>query len=149
MKTQSISTKPWLDQNGLPLCDSKLKLVSKRWDQKTWDEYLSWFECPRRESLIKTSAYQEALDKMEESIFSLATSEESNNSKVCVDEFLAMLTPKQKIVIEMTYWQNKSEREIAKHLGVSRGTIRDIKKNALTKIKKNFESANTALKTNS
>ena len=52
---------------------------------------------------------------MTESIFSLSSSSECNYTTICFDELLALLTPKQKIVIEMIYWQGKSEKEIAKY----------------------------------
>ena len=135
---QTQLRKPWLDQNGLPLSDSKLKLASKRWDQKTWEEYLSWFECPLTELLLPASSYNELASRMEESCFSLSTSDERDNIKVCTDELLAELTPKQITVIKMIYWQGKSEREISKHLGISRSTTKVMKKSALARIKKNI-----------
>ncbi len=137
--------KPWLDLNGLPLSDEQLQFVSRRWDQKIWEEYLSWFECPLKESQLKSAVYDELAGKMTESIFSLSSSSECNYTTICFDELLALLTPKQKIVIEMIYWQGKSEKEIAKYLGVSRCAIQKFKRRALAKLKRNIECEKLSL----
>ena len=41
------------------LSDEQLQFVSRRWDQKIWEEYLSWFECPLKESQLKSAVYDE------------------------------------------------------------------------------------------
>ena len=136
MKTQS--RKPWLDQNGNPLCDTNLKLISKGWNQKTWEEYLSWLELPLRESQLCPEAFQEMAEKMEESVFSLSASKNwlpEQDSKLYAEALLNKLTPKQKTVLKMIFWEEKTEREIAAHLGIARGTVSDIKNRALLKIK--------------
>ncbi|MEK6624854.1 MAG: sigma-70 family RNA polymerase sigma factor, partial [Bdellovibrionota bacterium] len=104
------------------------------WDQKTWEEYLSWFEFQLREVQVSPKVYDQMTDNLEESIFALTSSSENSQVIANFKQFLAALTPKQKIVIEMIYWQNKSEREIANHLGVSRPAIQNIKKRALAQI---------------
>ncbi|MBI2519475.1 MAG: sigma-70 family RNA polymerase sigma factor [Bdellovibrio sp.] len=126
--------KPWLGQNGLPLSDKELKLASRRWDLKTWEEYLSWFDIQLKETQISPTIYNKIADNLEESIFALCSSNENSHAIASFNKFLSVLTPKQKIVIEMIFWQNKSEREIAKHLGVSRPAIQNIKKRALAQI---------------
>ena len=147
MKTQS--RKPWLDQNGTPLSDTKLKLISKGWNQKTWEEYLSWFEWPLQESQLSPEVYQEMAEKMEESVFSLSASKSwlpDQDSKLYAEALLNKLTPKQKTVLKMIFWEEKTEREIAAHLGIARGTVNDIKNRALLKLKSSLAGSTPYLR---
>ena len=46
-------SRPWIDKNGKKYCDEKLKVISKDWDQETWNQYLSkTVDVPQKESIF-------------------------------------------------------------------------------------------------
>ncbi len=53
-------------------------------------------------------------------------------------QFLAKLTEKQRRVLEMKYFEERSGVEIAKALGISKGRVSQIMKTALEKVKKAY-----------
>ncbi len=53
-------------------------------------------------------------------------------------QFLAKLTEKQRRVLEMKYFEERSGVEIAKALGISKGRVSQILKTALEKVKKAY-----------
>jgi RNA polymerase sigma factor (sigma-70 family) len=128
------SEKPWLDQNNKPLSDDLLKIVSKSWSSETWEKYLNWCETPLREAQIHHTAYEDMADKMNKSIFEEMSYESSESKKLLIKQLLKKLTLKQKKVIELVYWQGKTERDISICLGISRSSVRDLKFRALSKM---------------
>ncbi|HLE12954.1 MAG: hypothetical protein A2504_13015 [Bdellovibrionales bacterium RIFOXYD12_FULL_39_22] len=126
---------PWLDHNGVPFNDDLLKVLSKYWSHETWSDYLQWLETPMRESQIGHHAFDSIAEQMEESAFITAAIREADQElKAEIAELLNQITIKQKTVLQMSYWHGLSEREIASKFGITRMSVRDIKKRAILKI---------------
>lgn len=126
---------PWLDISGKAIPDDYLRFVSRMWDPATWERYLQSLEAPRAESIVRPREYQAAIDKFDGSIFGISQTNADDELRTSVSEILSGLTVKQRQVVEMTFWQSLSEREIAYRLGIARGTVRDIKRRVLQRLR--------------
>lgn len=139
-KNQELSINmesPWLQMNGQLTPDKHLKMLTSLWDAETWGKYLNWFENQtgqRAESLVGTRRYDEACEVQKESIFVFAQSSADDELKNNISTYLAKLTQQQAKVIEMIFWEGRSERFVAKSLGISGVAVHQIKKRALKNI---------------
>ncbi len=130
---------PWLQQNGKHTPEEYLKTLTPEWSSKTWERYLNWFENQdgtRAESIVDTKRYDTLCEEQEESIFA-AHSEISADDELMetISKFLMRLTPQQRRVIELIFWNGRSEREVAQKLGISGAAVHRLKLRALNKIK--------------
>jgi DNA-binding CsgD family transcriptional regulator len=125
---------PWLDIHGRALPDDVLKIESKSWSEKTWAEYLKTIETPMSESLISNFIHQ--LDQQTESLFDRAQIRTDLLLVEHVRRGLNSLTAKQRSIVRMVFWENKSEREIASEFRTSRSTVKVQKKRSLLKLSK-------------
>ena len=55
--------------------------------------------------------------------------------KSVVSKFLLRLTPQQRRVIEMIFWDGRSERYVAEHLSINQKSVHRLKLRALSKIR--------------
>lgn len=124
----------WLDSRGLPLTDDELRSVSRSWCAETWERYLAWYETPRAESLVTSRKYEKVCEESTESIFVNAQSNADDDLKGRISTYLEGLTEQQRRVIELTFWAGRSERYVARELGISQVSVHGLKKRALTKI---------------
>lgn len=136
---------PWLCENGKRLSDEQIKTVSKSWDAITWEHYLCWFESPMAETLIPERSYDRKAEAMIETIFVRTQSHADDSLRNRVGKVLDGLTVKQRRIVEMTFWQGKSERQIADELNLSRSTIKVTKRRALSKLATLLRAAVIAL----
>ncbi len=116
----------------------KLRTKSKNWTSEKWEEYLQTLEVECSETLIHPYKYEEL---MEENPFLWEDYEKNNSNDEIISHLkkaLKTLTPRQKKVIKMLFWDNLTGREIAIKLRRSRRTIRSIKDQGLQKLKKYF-----------
>lgn len=126
--------RPWLTSAGLEISREQLRKISESWDQETWEQYLTWYETPRSESLHPQRRYDQLCETSTESIFILAQSNSDNDLKKRVSTYLAVLTQQQRQVIEMIFWEGRSERHVARDLGINHKSVHRIKFRALKKI---------------
>lgn len=130
---------PWLQQNGKPTPDEYLKTLTPDWSSEVWESYLSWFETQtgaRAESLVDSKKYDRICESEEESIFSaFAQTSADDELKAIISRFLLRLTPQQRRVIEMIFWDGRSERYIAELLSINQKSVHRLKLRALSKIK--------------
>lgn len=126
--------RPWLDSRGLLLTDDDLRCVSRSWCAETWERYLAWYEAPRAESLVTSRKYEKVCEESAESIFVSAQSNADDDLKGRVSTYLAGLTEQQRRVIELTFWAGRSERYVARELGISQASVHGLKKRAISKI---------------
>ncbi|MBK9322413.1 MAG: sigma-70 family RNA polymerase sigma factor [Bdellovibrionaceae bacterium] len=136
MESQSIKThheKPWLCKCGKTLSDETLRTSSQSWDSTTWDRYLRNLDSSLSESLVPVFIYQKHLER-QGSIFEFTQSCANPELQNKIHMSLSQLTPKQRRIIEMTFWDSMSERDIAEKLGISRSTVKTLKKRALLKL---------------
>lgn len=125
---------PWLTANGLPTPDEHLKRLAPSWSPETWERYLSWYETPRAESLVTSRKYDQICEEAAESVFANIQSSADDDLKIQVSGYLAGLTGQQRRVIELTFWEGRSERFVARELGISQVSVHGLKKRALNKI---------------
>ncbi len=130
----SQSNQPWQDDNGKMLSDEGLRALSQGWNQETWDKYLKSLETPMRETLISDHAFSQKLEKLSDSFFELSQCNCSTALANKVGQALDLLSGRQRQILQMTFWKNLSEREIASLLGISRPTVQVMKKRAIKKL---------------
>ncbi len=139
---QSISVQegaPWFLADGKATPDNYLKTLTPFWSTQTWEKYLNWFENisgQRAESLVSSKKYDEICDTEPDSIFVYSQSSADDELRVLVVKYLEKLTEHQRRVIEMCFWEGRSERYIAEKLGIRRQPVNRLKKRAFNKIKK-------------
>lgn len=59
--------------------------------------------------------------------------------KIAVSQILNKLNPKERLIIEKRYFNDKTQTELAEELGVSQAQVSRIEKNALDRIRKRIE----------
>lgn len=126
--------RPWLLENGDRTPDDHLKTLTPYWSAEIWESYLTWFETPRPESLIAPWRYDQICEESTESIFEFAQSNADDELKNRVAQYLAELTKQQRQVIEMIFWEGRSERFVAQSLGINHKSVHRLKLRALKKI---------------
>jgi RNA polymerase sigma factor (sigma-70 family) len=144
----SQSNRPWQDDNGKMLSDENLRALSQGWDKETWDDYLKSLETPMRETLISDQAFTLKLDQQVGSFFELSQCTCSSRLAGRVSQALECLTQRQRQILQLTFWANKSERDIASQLGISRSTVKVMKYRAIKKLRRDFNSRVTQLAKN-
>jgi len=130
---------PWLQQNGRITPDEHLKTLTRKWSSEVWERYLKWYENQtgaRAESLVDTKKYDLICESEVESILSgYVQSNAENELKTIISKFLLRLTPQQRRVVEMIFWDGRSERYVAEHLLINQKSVHRLKLRALSKIK--------------
>lgn len=132
------SDKPWLNEKGHYLSDSKLKLVSKKWDTKTWNAYLDSLDTTISEQQLSPAYYDDKAEEME-STWEQAQSDADQDTKDFITNLLKTLTPQQNKIITMIFWEAKSESIIADELKISRYTVKTVKARTLKLLSKKIK----------
>lgn len=127
--------KPWQGAKRKILSDETLVEVSKSWEADSWEHFLESTvdgELSRNETLL--DEYQNLIENSSDHLFSFQTTvpEKVRRKVQLVIKQLSLIQQK---VIDALYFQELSEREIAKKLQVSQPRIHIIKKLSLNKIK--------------
>lgn len=68
-----------------------------------------------------------------------ATSVESIEIKICIENAMKKLTVTERIIIQSTYFEEKTVREIAKELRISKSQVSKLKQSAINKMKQELE----------
>lgn len=111
---------------------------SKDWTESEWENYLSSIETPLRENQVSVDHYDRLVNESEVSIFSFAQ-EAANEELVSeVKSAIAKLPFSQQRVVQLTFFDLKSSREIAKQLGVSQTAVCNLKKRAIRNLRKSL-----------
>lgn len=111
---------------------------SKDWTESEWENYLSSIETPLRENQVSVDHYDRLVNESEVSIFSSAQ-EAANEELVSeVKSAIAKLPFSQQRVVQLTFFDLKSSREIAKQLGVSQTAVCNLKKRAIRNLRKSL-----------
>lgn len=129
---------PWYQVDGKITPDAHLKMLTPSWDTKTWEKYLSWLdkiESRTNETLLHPRKYDELCDETKESIFVNAESGADDDLRKFVAKYLMRLTPQQRRVLELIFWEGQSERDVAELLGIKQQSVHDVKKRAFNKIR--------------
>jgi hypothetical protein len=129
---------PWLLENGKVTPEAHLRTLTPYWNAETWEKYLTWFESKegqRAESLVPPRRYVEMCESQQDSIFVFAQSNADDDLRALVSEYLLTLTEQQRRVIEIIFWDGRSERFVSQALGINRGSVHRLKIRATNKIK--------------
>ncbi len=137
-ESTSKSCKPWLDQNGEVLHDDILREISKNWTTNIWESFLSeTVDRSQTEKLVSPKAYQAIVEEMIEPVWVDLDEADPLDTKVRAQVRRAMrsyLTHQQQIIIRLIYWEDQSNREIAKSMGVTETQVRVQKRRSLNKL---------------
>lgn len=130
---------PWFQQNGKHTPEEHLKTLTPKWSAETWEKYLNWFENQdgtRSESIVDTKRYDKICESEEVSIFATYSQTSADDElKAIISRFLLRLTPQQRRVIEMIFWEGRSERFVAEQLSINQKSVHRLKNRAMSKIK--------------
>ena len=122
-----------------------LKAQSKKWTPREWEEYLQTLEVERSEMLVHPRRYERLKAK---NPFLWEKHKKKENLKELsktIKKALNKLTPKQRKVIKMIFWERLSEREIAKKLGRSPSAIHERKVLSLQRLKEEILALNPSM----
>lgn len=137
--TSVYSEKPWLNEKGHALSEHDLKEASKGWDQETWEKYLNSLDGTLSEQQLKPYEYDYLAESAELTCWDLSQSSAEEEGKGFVANLLKLLTPQQQRIIQMNFWEGRSERYIAEELRVSRNTVKTLKKRVLRKLARHLK----------
>ena len=73
-------------------------------------------------------------------IFAKSNDNETMHLRIAVSQALESLDEREKIVVQETYFENQTIRQIAKTLGISKSLVANIRNSALSKLKSFFEA---------
>ena len=132
--TSVHSEKPWLNQKGHALSEYDLKEVSKGWDQETWEKYLNSLDGTLSDQQLKPYEYDYIAENAELTCWDLSQTSADDEVKRFVANLLKDLSPRQQRIIQMNFWEGRSEHYIAEELRISRSTIYVLKKRILRKL---------------
>lgn len=131
--------KPWLNEKGHTLCEHDLREVSKNWDQTTWERYLNSLDGTLSDQQLKPYEYDHLAENAETTCWDLSQSSADDETKKFIENLLRHLTPQQQRIIQMNFWEGRSERYIANELRISRSTIYVLKKRILRKLARHLK----------
>ena len=103
-----------------------------------WDMYLSSLEVPRREVLLNPDHYNRLAERetIKSTYENLEYQESQHDLSQRVEKAMAILTNREKQVIEMLYWGNFRKVKIAEKLFISRQAVQKMQDRALNKLKR-------------
>lgn len=129
---------PWQDDNGNLAQDSDLEVISKAWDIETWNRYLSTMDTSTLESILPSTTYLRLIEMQPDKISEIEPEINQSRRKQKVREKVERLPMRQRKIVKLLFWEDLSEREVAKKLQISRSTVKTQKRRALEAISKIF-----------
>lgn len=131
--------RPWLDPDGNLYSTEALKELSKGWDKKLWDKFLSCtVDSSTQEKIPSPHVYHEACEKNFETIFEQFVGEKREAPKDIqrlIKEVVRHLTNQQVRILKEIYWENRSLREVARMLQIDGKQVRVQHARSLSKLK--------------
>ena len=123
--------KPWTDAKGRVLSDDELRTQSKSWSSDTWKEHLTTLESKSSGQFYKPEAYDGFFAELVESIFTVVTNENNSALKKKIQLAVSDLPQRQREVLELIFWEGKSQNQIAKTWGIQQSSVFSLKERAL------------------
>ena len=122
------------EKNELPKLLSlteALRETSQGWSETEWEAYLRTLEIPLRETLTrKYDDLAEALEAPDPNASQL-----TEKAMLRLQDAISQLSPKQRTVIQATFWEGLSTSEIARRYGMGRTTVQMHTARAITRLK--------------
>lgn len=132
---------PWLDESGDLLPDDILRVISKKWDQNTWDRYLDHYCEDKANEPVIDFVDEIRLENLANSAIEptfLSGSEHSKmRLKYQIMAAMKSLSSFQKLTIEKIFFENWTDSQVAEYLGISKKTVFTHKSRALAHLKNN------------
>lgn len=130
--------KPWQNSDGSLKSDDELKKVSKDWSPEQWEDYLKSIEGYRRENVSFSNEELESLSSDDSTVllYSIAQEEKYPITRIAIRACISQLPPQQRQVIELTFWEDLSQYEIAEKMNISRNTVRGYLERAKENLRK-------------
>lgn len=128
--------KPWLQTNGMPLCDSLLKRESRGWSAKTWESYLRWYDRPRKEALIHPASYEEICDARSEPIYGEFGYDVDDWLRDYCGRLLNSLPPFDGQVLRLYFLEGLTELQTGIRLKRKRQDVHYTKNKALSRLRR-------------
>ena len=138
---------PWLNKDGTPNSDEALRLISPSWSREVWENYLSTLEISQNHCLVDD--FEGVLETHDgyrslEAFHATANqeSEEAENEEsdpALIAELLSgikELSKRQQEVVQAIYYEDKTQAETARRLGISVQRVSAILKSAIKKLRK-------------
>jgi len=133
--TKAKTVRPWIKSDGRVLCDEALKKASRSWNSKTWEDYLHWFERPRKENLINPESYDVHCDERTEPIYSEFGFKSDPLLQKYVEGLISQLSEVEENVIRLYFFEGLTEAQIATQLKRSFAGVHLIKKRAISRLR--------------
>lgn len=128
--------KPWLSQDGKNLNDKELKRISKNWSQEDWDLYLyeSGTEKPLSSYESTYSTFSELLKQNEYKL------NKEQSLDIDLSSHLEVLKKDSKILLHLTYWEDRPLTEVAEAIGKTYFKIKKLKTRTLEELRYKLEN---------
>lgn len=136
MKKQELET--FKEQEDL----EQIKEESKSWSVSDWEKYLKTLEVAEREGMVSLN---DEMDFSESQSFAemICTNSIADEFPLIYQKFgflLDKLYPREKQVITMIYWENKTKLEISKELRIVKSAVSNAHKRGLKRLQTLFEA---------
>ncbi len=131
---------------------AKEKYIMEKNEEPTIDELVKIVGAPKEEIVLAIdsmiapmSIYDAVYSDGGDQIFLLDQLKNKKDEseevidKIAVSQILSKLNPKERLIIEKRYFNDKTQTELAEELGVSQAQVSRIEKNALDRIRKRIE----------
>ncbi len=108
-----------------------LKENSQGWSENEWETYLRTLETPLKETL--TRKYDDLAESLEAP--DPNASQLTEKAMLRLQDAISQLSPKQRMVIQATYWEGLSTSQIARCYGMGRTTVQMHTARAIARLK--------------
>ena len=136
---KNTSPTPWLNKKRFLKNDYQLKKISKDWDEKTWEDYLSSLESERSESLIDPDLYDLLKEEFPCPKYEfIPDSRRTKKLKKLLKNALHRLSEKQQKIIFFIFFEGLSTRETALKMNISHTGVLKLRDRALNSLKKHI-----------
>lgn len=136
MRKKKKFIRPWLTPSGIEIPTYELKEIDKDWSEKTWDEYLNWYQSGQAEKLITISLLNKIADEIEDSIFSQYGFDTNYKDIEFCNQLLLTLPSHHQRILTLVFLEGRTLVEVAKVLNRSTTSIHHHKNKALTALKR-------------
>ena len=116
-----------------------LEGFSKSWNVDQWKKYLSSLESPLIEKQVEVDHFDRLAARQSESIFTFAQESSSPEMFAKLQNAIFTLTPQQRAVITHLFYKSKSHRQAARDLLISQSRVRDLRNQAIKKLKSELQ----------
>lgn len=142
IKIKKSGTKPWLNKDGSKKSDKEISELGKGWSTKQWSEYLNYDLGEIKDDLsffgdMDTSKVYERAEILKY----LQECEYHESIEIALLLGMVSLSRIEREILKYSFWRMMSDREIAKKLKTSYGSIRSNKSVAIKKLAKILSSA--------